>query len=265
MVTIPLTNNTDCISEYQTTGNVAYNINPEYQICLKNRVFIVPGSCDVSRGGGVYQKLNFYYQQVSYVYAINSFGDNCGFGTPIVATKIQPHLAWINSVVFGNAPSKLAFSSYVDWVKELPQSVVVAPQKATTPNDGIVFSVDKEAGDLCHHGQAQLQGKCMEASKCNGGHTGSAQNVHREICAVSPKVLICCIDMGSIRGCAYKNVNLRLKNTLKSTLEIEQRPSKDNELVHIGELYVVQNPSDNCHTTLISDQHAVTSAKCAAK
>jgi Trypsin len=267
-VTIPITVNEDCNDAYGKTGNLTNGINSQYQICMKNSEPIVHGTCEVSHGGGVHQKLHFYNHDISFVYAINSFGDNCGFNTPIVATKVQPYLGWINSVVFGIDNSKLNFSSYDEWQKEMPQPLKV--------NDNI--SNENEVDyDVCLYGPTQIRGQCMEASKCNVAHNVPGQNEQLEICTTSPKVLICCPDRianrmaveenktPTIKGCAHMYGELRVKQNLLLTLESGHRPSVDNELVHIGELYVVQNPSDSCYTTLISDQHVITSTKCAAK
>jgi hypothetical protein len=92
-------------------------------------LFKIHFQIQLNSGGSVQQQLRFYDRIINYVFAINSFGENCGFRTPVVATKVHSYLDWIDSVVLGETVtdtrsdlSDFRFSSYIDWVKAMFQT-----------------------------------------------------------------------------------------------------------------------------------------------
>jgi secreted trypsin-like serine protease len=38
-----------------------------------------------------------------FIFGLSSFGDDCGFGTPIVATKVSAYIDWIDSIMFSSS------------------------------------------------------------------------------------------------------------------------------------------------------------------
>lgn len=71
-------------------------------VCYGNTSwYILPDSCALDLGGPLGRK---YYGAGSkffnYVMGINSYGNDCGFGFPAVATKVNDYIPWIDSIIF---------------------------------------------------------------------------------------------------------------------------------------------------------------------
>uniref|UniRef100_A0A336MPR3 CSON004416 protein n=1 Tax=Culicoides sonorensis TaxID=179676 RepID=A0A336MPR3_CULSO len=147
------------------------------QICIQNDLFSVPGICDLDVGGPVERKIWSYNEYDSYIFGVNSFGKNCGFGTPVVATRVSSYADWIEENVLGV-------------VKKQPSSVT----SRKNDNDQIVFIDEHEgAGSACTVPGDQESGVCTSLLNCPGFRENySARNQQVKFCGFDPHPTICC-------------------------------------------------------------------------
>lgn len=87
----------------------ASEISCSSQLCFGNlSQHLVPNTCQTDFGGPLGRQyyassLKFHH----FVMGINSQGSECGFGEPLVATKITSEVInWIDSVIFGKTPKE---------------------------------------------------------------------------------------------------------------------------------------------------------------
>jgi Trypsin len=95
----PLNSSSDCSKNIHT-------FNTKTQICSGYSSFAVPGYCQSVAGASwITIEKTTHLSKVSdvlHLQGVHSFGADCGFGTPAVATEVTPFLPWIESVVFPN-------------------------------------------------------------------------------------------------------------------------------------------------------------------
>jgi hypothetical protein len=80
-------------------------IDDSTQICGGNGRFIIPGSCQNVAGGSWVNKgrkncYGEYTEEIPYLLGVESFGVDCGFGIPAVASNVSSFIPWIDSVLY---------------------------------------------------------------------------------------------------------------------------------------------------------------------
>uniref|UniRef100_A0A1Q3FR26 Putative trypsin-like serine protease n=1 Tax=Culex tarsalis TaxID=7177 RepID=A0A1Q3FR26_CULTA len=91
-------------------------------LCTGNSNFLVPGSCGILPGAPAQLPIERMDRYFYYALALNQFGSNCGFGEPIVSTRIATHLNWLQTILLPNYQDEAAAVQYVnpDWVESEP-------------------------------------------------------------------------------------------------------------------------------------------------
>lgn len=172
------------------------------QLCVQNDLFAVPGICDLDIGGPIERKIWGYNEYDSYVFGVNSYGNNCGFGTPVVATRVSTYAGWIEENVLGVQKQNI-----------LPEN---------TSNDKIVFLDDQYEveGSTCSIPGEVKQGVCAEPSKCPGFiENYRAKNQQVKFCGFQPRTTVCCPSGLSTRVGVLKE---DLRQCSKSFKELRQ-------------------------------------------
>lgn len=172
------------------------------QLCIQNDLFAVPGICELDIGGPVERKIWGFNEYDSYVFGVNSFGNNCGFGTPVVATRVSSYTDWIESNVLG-----------------------VEKKQKEPENDQIVFVDDhyETDGSACTIPGGAGQGVCKEPAKCPGFlETYRGLNQQVKFCGFKPRPTVCCPNSLTSRVDTAQN---DLRQCSKSFKEFRQAAS----------------------------------------
>lgn len=84
-------------------GNKGLSVS-DNQLCYGNSIYLAPDSCQIEQGGSLERK---YYAMTSHFYTfqigINNYGNDCGYGYPMVATQISKYIDWIDSLIFAGS------------------------------------------------------------------------------------------------------------------------------------------------------------------
>lgn len=200
------------------------------------------------------RKIFGYNEYDSYVFGVNSFGKNCGFGTPVVATRV---------------------SSYADWIEEnvLGVSVKKNPSANKPIDDQIVF-IDHEhetEGNACTIPGETKQGVCTEPAQCSGfSEHYRARRQQVKFCGFHPSITVCCPGSLSSRVGTTKN---DLRQCSKAFKELRQsatgasgilRYENNKVFTHTAAIgFAIGNGIDyRCWGALITEEFVVTTASC---
>ena len=131
------------------------------QLCAGNSLFLVPKSCELDVGGAVEREIHRYDRFWYHIFGINSFGIDCGFGYPAVASRISSHFDWINS------------------------NIVPTPDK-------FHYDDDEEQSDSCIHTD-NTKGICVPAKECTNLVAEYKKNrVQINFCSLNQDIKACC-------------------------------------------------------------------------
>jgi Trypsin len=104
----PLKSSSDCSKNIQV-------FDDKTQICSGYSSFAVPGYCQSVAGASwISIKHHYHLNDVSDILqlqGVQSFGADCGFGRPAVATEVTSFLPWIESVVFPHQNGEINLST----------------------------------------------------------------------------------------------------------------------------------------------------------
>jgi Trypsin len=94
----------NCSKLIQKITNTS-EIDESTQLCAGNSRFAVPGVCESVAGGpwimeGLNEDSNGYIIRIPYLVGVQSFGVDCGFGIPAVASNVTSFIPWIDSVLY---------------------------------------------------------------------------------------------------------------------------------------------------------------------
>ncbi|XP_055587201.1 uncharacterized protein LOC129739719 isoform X2 [Uranotaenia lowii] len=214
------------------------------EICVGDDAVVVPGSCLSNHGSAMSRELWVFDSYIyDYVFGVNSRGENCGFNTPNVYTKVEPYINWIDSIVF---------------------------------NENVKYNdTDVYYGDECTTGQVPV-GICLPLSECPGikqeVSSGKITDLSTVTCAFEgDESLVCCSQQNSM-----PNDEERQSEDLKSRIqEIENCPEMYSEFRKNKSPYSLrkgrmtsagmiasESLNSTCDATLIARDFLLTSASC---
>ncbi|XP_055523959.1 uncharacterized protein LOC129717802 isoform X2 [Wyeomyia smithii] len=148
------------------------------QLCVGDSITVVPGTCKNNIGSAMSREVWVFDKvYLHYIFAINNKGENCGFNTPAIFTKVSPYIQWIESIVFGDN------LQYVD--------------------------TNKYHGDACYTPNGSI-GVCLTIDECpqivSQLKDANLTNSNEILCGFEKDVsLVCCQTIGH-------NVNLAEKD-----------------------------------------------------
>lgn len=223
------------------------------QLCIQNDLFSVPGICDLDIGGPVERKVWGYNEYDSYVFGVNSFGKNCGFGTPVVATRVSSFADWIEENVLGVKSKKKPLNKL--------------------DNDQIVFvdDEDRKEGDSCSIPGDTQRGVCMQATKCKGfleKYRAMQQEV--KFCGFQPHTTVCCPSTLSSRQSSTSKDLRQCSNSFKNLRQTASgatgasKYENNKVFTHTAAIGFVKNSRVDyrCWGALIAEDFVVTTASC---
>uniref|UniRef100_A0A182PE76 Peptidase S1 domain-containing protein n=1 Tax=Anopheles epiroticus TaxID=199890 RepID=A0A182PE76_9DIPT len=139
---------------------------PAEHLCFGADPFVVPGTCQQSLGGPVEHEIERSGRSLMYVYALNLYGRDCGYGESAVGVRLSVHLPWMNSVLLPTPADE-------------------------DPLDPFIFlNNDLEEGDICTLGESGTVGVCTGAMSCPKMLYRFRQNLPVRFCG-SGSVLCC--------------------------------------------------------------------------
>ncbi|XP_062547762.1 uncharacterized protein LOC134213137 [Armigeres subalbatus] len=93
--------NQNCTVPREFRSRLTKGIANEH-LCVGNKLFLVPGSCRLVYGAPMQLPMFRTDRYFSFVYGLNSFGRDCGFGEAAVSTRIHSHIEWLSTVLLPN-------------------------------------------------------------------------------------------------------------------------------------------------------------------
>ncbi|XP_055635856.1 transmembrane protease serine 9-like [Toxorhynchites rutilus septentrionalis] len=100
--TLQLMESANCTQHYKTYGILKEGLN-ETQFCAWSRDFLVPGTCEPWNGNEVLNELRAASDTSPFpedLIGVGSYAPDCGFGRPMVATRVIAFREWMNSVIY---------------------------------------------------------------------------------------------------------------------------------------------------------------------
>ncbi|XP_053678187.1 uncharacterized protein LOC128728581 [Anopheles nili] len=116
-------------------------------ICFQNKLFLVPATCEQTYGGPIEREIWRFGKFFNYVYGMNLFGRDCGFGEPAVAVRFDAHRAWLESIL-------------------LPEAITQRKSTANRSDQLGVIDSDLHLHDSCRGGS----GVCVSLQNCANLH-----------------------------------------------------------------------------------------------
>uniref|UniRef100_A0A182QM54 Peptidase S1 domain-containing protein n=1 Tax=Anopheles farauti TaxID=69004 RepID=A0A182QM54_9DIPT len=158
------TYNASCQLSDQFRSRLGRGLQREH-ICFQNKPFLVPATCEQHFGGPIEREMWRFTKYFNYVYGMNLFGRDCGFGEPAVAVSFNAHRAWLESVLL---PEKTAMSA----------------------RDPVIFiNPDLELNDRCSYGGG-VDGVCVGHASCPNIKSRMANKQPVTLC--SKGSVVCC-------------------------------------------------------------------------
>uniref|UniRef100_A0A182LYH1 Peptidase S1 domain-containing protein n=1 Tax=Anopheles culicifacies TaxID=139723 RepID=A0A182LYH1_9DIPT len=101
--------NSNCPLPLQYLAKLDRGLLPQH-LCFGNDPFLVPQTCELTRGGPLQRTVSRLERYFNHVYGISLFGRDCGYGEPGVAVRLHAHMDWLESVLLPNR--SLAYKPY---------------------------------------------------------------------------------------------------------------------------------------------------------
>uniref|UniRef100_A0A182MYB5 Peptidase S1 domain-containing protein n=1 Tax=Anopheles dirus TaxID=7168 RepID=A0A182MYB5_9DIPT len=156
------TSNRECKLADQYRSLLGRGLQREH-ICFQNKPFLVPATCAQHSGGPIERELWRFSKYFNYVYGMNLFGRDCGFGEPAVAVSLNAHRAWLESVLL--------------------------PEVASQRDPVIFINPDLQLNDRCSYGGG-VAGVCVAHENCPNIRQRMASNQPVTLC--SKGSVVCC-------------------------------------------------------------------------
>uniref|UniRef100_A0A336N162 CSON008418 protein n=1 Tax=Culicoides sonorensis TaxID=179676 RepID=A0A336N162_CULSO len=217
-------NNTFCSKFYELDG---IQLNEERQVCYGNiDYYLIPDACHIALGAPLIREFWTTDRYHSFIVGLPMHGNDCGFGFPVIATKISHYIDWIDSVIFKNTPQNSCI---------LPNGVKSTCQRASA----------------CPHLVQQIkEGK---------------SKLMDYICRFDDNrdPLVCCPDIKTTNqkydfaSCPQKNLQLRRR--WNENKELNQL---DDEYAHLALIGYEATQEWHCRGNLITDKHVLSSSEC---
>ncbi|XP_058066856.1 uncharacterized protein LOC131216389 [Anopheles bellator] len=247
--------NADCRLAEQYRTQLTRGLQPEH-LCFSNVPFVVPGTCQQRPGGPIEREIWRFERYFNYVYGINLFGRDCGFGEPAVAVRLSGHRAWLESVLLSNGRQ--------------PSTSVATSHQST---DSVVFiNPDLHLSDRCRYAGGG-EGVCVEHSRCPGIRQRVQQNLSVIFC--SSGSIVCCPSEDLQPAANDDEITKELDDCEQRYQHLRrERQQKwkgfqplENRLSHVAEIGWEngQQIEFRCMAYLISTQGVVTAASCLLK
>uniref|UniRef100_A0A182VUF6 Peptidase S1 domain-containing protein n=1 Tax=Anopheles minimus TaxID=112268 RepID=A0A182VUF6_9DIPT len=202
-------------------------------LCFGEEPFLVPGTCQQSPGGPMQREIMRSSRSLMYVYALNLFGRDCGYGESAVGVRLAVHMPWMESVL-------------------LPQM----DEQGDRTEPFIFLNHDLEEGDICTVDSGTGEGICTSAVNCPMMLYRFRQNHPVRFCQTGS--LLCCpreyirnetdAEWREIDNCVNKPIIDEDVFNLKSHL--------------VSVRWTVGDETRGCVGTMITSRTFVTAASC---
>lgn len=99
---LPLLEPANCTEFYKTYGILKEGLN-ETQFCTWSRDWLVPGTCEPWNGNEVLGEVRPADDTNPFpedVLGVGSYAPDCGFGRPMVATRVAAFREWMDTVIY---------------------------------------------------------------------------------------------------------------------------------------------------------------------
>ncbi|XP_050100935.1 uncharacterized protein LOC126581377 [Anopheles aquasalis] len=214
----------------------------EEHLCYGNEQYIVPETCSQDFGRPIGGFVERFDKTFRYAYALTSFGQDCGFGSPAVGVRLAHHAHWIKSIMLP------------DYRKD----------------SGSVFFINSDLleGDTCRHVDG-AGGTCVDASRCPAIRYGFS--VNRQVVFCTGASIVCCPYENIVNETSAAGRELddcagmyREERDRTAAMMYSNGPVQDDNphMVQLGTENSDGQMRWNCRGTIISRTVVVTGCQC---
>jgi hypothetical protein len=145
---------TTCSDQVYSAYNIT-NINRKTQDCVGVSIFAVPEFCKSIPGGpmiiqGYYESYEAVTRRIPYLVGVQSLGMNCGFGVPMIFSRVREFIPWIDSVMYSEENSRIANGVNLEIAREFEGKFYFNKKKQLEHTTKLHFRVNK-IGKLKNH------------------------------------------------------------------------------------------------------------------
>lgn len=164
-----------CSSHFHNLTGLEKGIT-EDMMCMKNDLNIIPKSCEIAKGASLHRDVWAYKRYFPFIFAVESFGKDCGFGYPAVSTRVSHYIDWIEGIVFNKTENN----------KDVVQ------EDDDDDEDRVYFDKNdaKKLGDICFMEDKNQNGTCQTLHDCKKQHGKSAPKF--KLCVFDREPIVCC-------------------------------------------------------------------------
>lgn len=152
----------------------------EDMMCMKNDLNIIPKSCKIAKGASLNRDVWTYKKYFPFIFAVESFGKDCGFGYPAVSIRVSHYIDWIEGIIFNKTENK--------------EDVV---HEEDDDDDRVYFDKNdtKKIGDTCFMDDNNQNSTCQTLHACKKHHGKSASKF--KLCVFDREPIVCCPGVAS--------------------------------------------------------------------